>query len=357
MTEPPPQPVRFARDAEPARLALAARLARELDAEVLFDRASRGRYATDASIYQVVPVGVVVPRTAQAAIAAMTIAAEEGVAILPRGAGTSQCGQTVGEALVIDDSKYLHRTLEVDAAARRAVVQPGKVLDTLNAELRPLGLWYPIDVSTSAQATIGGMAGNNSCGSRSLAYGNMVDRVAAIDAWLPTGTRGRFGPEARIEDSAIRDLARRAHELHARERDEIAARIPKVARNVAGYNLERLAPDRFNLASLQVGSEGTLAWFEAIHLELAELPRHKALGVAHFPRFRDAMDAAQHIVGLGPCAVELVDRTMLDLALSNPAFAPVIRRFVKGEPGAILLVEFAGAEREPQTLGVRPSAS
>src|ERR1700682_5868475 len=197
--------------------ALAARLAREVDGEVLFDAASRGRYSTDDSIYQVTPVGVVVPRSAEAAIVAMQIAAEEGVAILPRGAGTSQCGQTVGAALVIDDSKFVNRTLEVDAAARRAIVEPGKVLDTLNAELRPLGLWYPIDVSTSAQATIGGMTGNNSCGSRSLAYGNMVDRVAAIDAWLPSGVRGRFGARDAIEHPAIRELARKALALYERE--------------------------------------------------------------------------------------------------------------------------------------------
>ena len=344
MTHPQPLPVRFARGGE--RSPLARRLAREVDGEVLFDAASRGRYATDASIYQVTPVGVVVPRSVDAAIGAMQIAAEEGVAILPRGAGTSQCGQTVGEALVIDDSKYLNRVIEVDVAARRAVVEPGVVLDTLNAQLRATGLWYPIDVSTSAQATIGGMSGNNSCGSRSLAYGNMVDRVEAIDAWLPGGVRGRF--DAAPTDPAILELQRKASALLARERDEIAARFPKVARRVAGYNLDRLP----NLASLLVGSEGTLAWFERIHVALAEVPKHKVLGVAHFPRFYDAMDAAQHIVKLGPSAVELVDRTMLDLALSNPAFAPTIRAFVKGEPDAILLVEFAGAEREPQVAGL-----
>src|SRR5260221_4671687 len=353
MTPATPQPVRFARREESPRHALFTRLAREVDGEVLFDAASRGRYSTDASIYQVFPIGVVIPRSVEASIVAMQIAAEDGVAILPRGAGTSQCGQTVGAALVIDDSKFLTRALEIDGEARRAVVEPGKVLDTLNAELRPLGLWYPIDVSTSAQATLGGMAGNNSCGSRSLAYGNMVDRVAAIDAWLPSGVRGHFGREADIRDPAIAELARKAHTLYERERDEIAARYPKVARNVAGYNLNRLAPENFNLAKLLVGSEGTLAWFEKIHLDLAELPKHKALGVAHFPRFYDAMDAAQHIVKLGPCAVELVDRTILDLALSNPAFAPTIRKFVKGEPDAILLVEFAGGEREAQAQGVK----
>ena len=357
MTDVVSAPVRFARRAESSPLAM--RLAREVEGEVLFDAASRGRYATDASIYQVTPVGVVVPRNAEAAIVAMQIAIEEGVAVLPRGAGTSQCGQTVGAALVIDDSKHVNRVLEVDAAAMRAVVEPGVVLDSLNAQLRSAGLWYPIDVSTSAQATLGGMAGNNSCGSRSLAYGNMVDRVLAIDAWLADGTRGRF--DHKPADPRIAAIATKAAALYEREREEIAARFPNVARRVAGYNLDRLAPRSSplapaampNLASLLVGSEGTLAWFEKIHLSLAPLPKHKALGVAHFPRFYDAMDAAQHIVKLGPSAVELVDRTMLDLALANAAFAPVIRAFVKGAPQAILLVEFAGDDGAAQAAGVK----
>jgi FAD/FMN-containing dehydrogenase/Fe-S oxidoreductase len=347
MTHPQALPVRFARGAEQAPFA--RRLAREVDGEVLFDAASRGRYATDASIYQVTPVGVVIPRSVDAALSAMQIAAEEGIAVLPRGAGTSQCGQTVGAALVIDDSKHLTRVLELDAHAQRAIVEPGVVLDTLNAQLRAHGLWYPVDVSTSAQATIGGMCGNNSCGSRSLAYGNMVDRVLAIDAWLPTGVRGRF--DASPSDARIVEIAAKAAALFERERGEIEARFPKVARRVAGYNLDRLVSG--NLASLLVGSEGTLAWFERVHLKLAELPRHKVLGVAHFPRFRDAMEATQHIVKLGPSAVELVDRTMLDLALANPAFEAIVRAFVTGEPDAILLVEFAGAEHSPQALGVR----
>ncbi len=347
------RPIRFPQDRAAAAHPLAARLRREVDGEVLFDRASRGRYATDASIYQIEPVGIVVPRTAEAAVTALQIAAQEGVPILPRGGGTSQCGQTVGAALVIDASKHLNRLVEVDPGARRAIVEPGLVLDDLNAQLRRHGLWFPVDVSTAAQATLGGMAGNNSCGSRSIAYGYMVHRVAAIEACLADGTRGRFGPAAELAEPAIRAIARKAAALWERERDEIAERLPKVARRVAGYNLDCLAPEGQNLAKLLVGSEGTLAWFERLTLDLAEVPKHKALGVAHFPRFYDAMDAAQHIVKLGPCAVELVDRTMIELARGIPAFAPTIDAYVRGQPDAILLVEFAGEDRDVQRQGVK----
>src|SRR4051812_43425544 len=188
----PAIPIRLVR-ARPGESSLAARLRKEVEGEVLFDAASRGRYSTDASIYQVEPVGVVIPRTPEAARTAIAIAAEEGVPILPRGAGSSQCGQTVGAALVIDNSKFLGQILEVDAENRTALVQPGVVLDHLNARLKARDLWFPVDVSTSAQATLGGMAGNNSCGSRSIAYGNMVHNVLAIDALLATGEQYRFG--------------------------------------------------------------------------------------------------------------------------------------------------------------------
>ena len=176
------------------RSRLAQRLRRILKGEVLFDAASRGRYSTDASIYQVEPVGVVVPADELDVVAAMELARESRVPILPRGGGTSQCGQTVGEALVIDDSKHLRKVTAFDAQAMTVEVQPGMVLDELNAWLKPHGLWYPVDVSTSAQATLGGMAGNNSCGSRSIAYGNMVHNVLGIDALLADGTHHRFGP-------------------------------------------------------------------------------------------------------------------------------------------------------------------
>ncbi len=340
--------------------ALAARLRREVDGEVLFDAPSRGRYSTDASIYQIEPVGVVVPRTEEAARIAMQIGIEEGVPILPRGAGTSQCGQTVGAALVIDNSKYLNRLIELNVADRRCVVQPGLVLDTLNAQLRSHGLWFPVDVSTSAQATIGGMAGNNSCGSRSIRYGNMVHNVAAIDAWLADGSAMRFGPLAKTADMAAastahRSLVERIHAIVRREADEIALRWPQVLRRVQGYNLDMVQPGRdparleaHNLAHLLVGSEGTLAYSRQVHLALSPLPKAKMLGVCHFASFHRAMQAPEHIVKLDPDAVELVDRTMLELARANPAFRAVVDQCVNGEPEAILLVEFAGDDKAAQ---------
>jgi FAD/FMN-containing dehydrogenase/Fe-S oxidoreductase len=329
--------------------ALAARLRKEIDGEILFDAASRGRYATDASIYQIEPVGVVVPRTEEAARTAVAIAVEAGVPVLPRGAGSSQCGQTVGAALVVDDSKYLNRVLEIDAANRSALVQPGLVLDRLNATLRGHELWFPVDVSTSAQATLGGMAGNNSCGSRSIAYGNMVHNVLAIDAVTAEGQRWRFGPMQDASGPAgYVALVKKLASLYERERDEIAARFPKVLRRVAGYNLDHLGPPHANAAHLLVGSEGTLAYFERLLLRLSPLPSARALGVCHFPKFYTAMALTRHIVELGPSAVELVDRTMIGLARDIGAFRKTVDTVIQGEPDAILLVEFSGEDAAAQ---------
>jgi len=346
----PSFPVKFA-TARPGDSLLAQRLRKNVDGEVLFDAASRGRYSTDASIYQVEPIGIVVPRSAEAARAAIAIAADAGVPVLPRGAGSSQCGQTVGAALVIDDSKYLNGLIEVDAATRTALVQPGLVLDRLNADLRALGLWFPVDVSTSAQATLGGMAGNNSCGSRSIAYGNMVHNVLAIDAVTSEGKRWRFGPMADPSGTAeYVAFVSRLKDLYEREKGEIENRFPKVLRKVAGYNLDHLGPPHANAAHLLVGSEGTLAYSEQLLLKLSPLPAARVLGVVHFPKFHTAMELTQHIVKLGPSAVELVDRTMIGLAREIAAFRKVVDAFIKGEPDAILLVEFSGEENQDQKL-------
>jgi FAD/FMN-containing dehydrogenase/Fe-S oxidoreductase len=337
---------------------LEQRLRDTIKGEVLFDKASRGRYSTDASIYQVEPVGIAVPKDEIDLALVVDVARDAKAAILPRGAGTSQCGQTVGEALVVDVSKYMREVVGFDKDKAEVTVQPGVVLDQLNAWLKPHGLWYPVDVSTSAQCTLGGMAGNNSCGSRSIRYGNMVHNVASIDAILANGQRARFG-SARPEDmpAAVREIADRVAALAFAEKAEIERMYPKVLRRVGGYNLDIFFPqserpytldNSVNLAHLLVGSEGTLAVTERLTLKLAPLPKHKTLGVVNFASFHKAMDCAQHIVKLKPTAVELVDRTMIELARANPAFRPVIERALIGAPEAILLVEFAGEEREAQ---------
>src|ERR1700760_1178272 len=169
------------------------RLARETTGDVLFDRFSRGRYATDASFYQIMPAGVVVPRTMDEALRAMAIARDDGRVVTPRGGGTSQCGQTVNEGIVVDVSKYLNRILSLDVENRTCVVEPGIVLDDLNRQLKKHGLWFPVDVSTPSPAPLGGMAGNNSCGGRSLRYGTMRDNTLSMDAALADGTLLHFG--------------------------------------------------------------------------------------------------------------------------------------------------------------------
>ena len=343
---------------------LAQRLARETQGEVLFSPADRGRYATDASIYQVIPVGVFVPQGSEDVKLALDICRDLKVPMVPRGGGTSQCGQTVGAGLVIDHSKHVRRMLDFDAVQRTVVVEPGMVLDDLNLELKKHGLWYPVDVSTSAQATLGGMAGNNSCGSRSIAYGNMVHNVLGAQAWTSDGQLHCFG---RYEDSVgrARDIGRRVQQLAATLAPEIDKHWPKVMRRVGGYNLDIFhnqserpytGDGSVNLAHLLIGSEGTLALTKTLTLQLAELPKAKVLGVVNFPTFYKAMDCAQHIVKLGNTsagqpdegtltAVELVDRTMIDLSLQNPAFAPIIRSAVIGQPDAVLLVEFSGPDK------------
>jgi FAD/FMN-containing dehydrogenase/Fe-S oxidoreductase len=336
---------------------LERRLKAEVAGDVLFDRFSRGRYATDASHYQMMPVGVVVPRTVDDAVRAIALARTEGVTVLPRGGGTSQSGQAVNNSLVIDCSKRLTRVLELDVPGRRCVVEPGIVLDDLNRALKPHGLWFPVDVSTASRATIGGMAANNSCGGRSLRYGTMRDNVFSIDAVLADGTAVHFGPVAPDlgdvpADSPLRPLAADLLALGRREADEVAARFPKVQRRVGGYNLDALVPAAashnlgHNLAHILVGSEGTLAFSTKIDIKLWPLLGRRAVGACHFARFYDAMAAAQHIVKLGPIAVELVDRTMIGLAADIAMFRPTLKQFVRGDPDAVLLVEFGEDDEE-----------
>lgn len=342
--------------------------------EVRFDAFTRGLYSTDASHYQIEPLGVVFPQSVEDVEAVMEVARDQGVPVLPRGGGTSQCGQTIGRAVILDTSRHLtvidaegeRRTRAQDPSthqsgakqvggaiqrggpdsgsnrdsAREIVVEPGVVLDHLNAHLEPHGLWFPVDPSTGSRATLGGMAGNNSAGARSLRYGMMVDNVAALEVVLPDGRRLWLG-EGHAPGSALPDELRALRALFAREADEIERRTPRTMRNVAGYNLDRLRPGAENLAQLLVGSEGTLAFFSRLRLKLSPRPTRRALGVCHFPDLVSALDAVQHLVPLEPSAVELVDEHVLRLAAANDDFRSAMAGFVRGTPGALLLVEFA----------------
>jgi FAD/FMN-containing dehydrogenase/Fe-S oxidoreductase len=338
--------------------ALAERLKREIAGEVLLDPFDRGRYSTDASIYQVEPQAVVVPRTDADVQATLAIAREFGITLTARGGGTSQAGQTVGDGLVIDYSKHLAEVVEFDPAARTVWVEPGVVLDRLNRYLKPHGLFFPVDLSTSSRATLGGMAANNACGARSIRYGIMVDHLLAIDALLADGERVRFDQvpgNLGSSDASGRylELIQTVRAIAVREAHAIASSFPKVLRRVGGYNLDRVRPAGHNMAQLLVGSEGTLALFRRLMLKLQPLPRHRVLGVCHFPTFYEAMASTKAIVELGPSAVELVDRTILELGRQIPAYRPLIERFVRGAPDALLLVEFAGNEPDAQLSQLR----
>src|SRR3982075_419415 len=344
----------------PEDRALEDRLARETTGEVLFDPFNRGRYATDASFYQIMPAGLVVPRSIDEALRTLAICRDDGRIVTPRGGGTSQCGQTVNDGIVIDLSKHLNRMISLDAENRSCVVEPGIVLDDLNRQLKKHGLWFPVHVSTASRATIGGMAGNNSCGGRSLRYGTMRDNTLAMDAALADGGLLHFGEVPRdlaavnANESGL-GLFRDMLDLGAREAAEIADKFPKVQRRVGGYNLDALVPRNApnNMAHLLVGSEGTLAFTTKVELKLWPVIRNKVLGVCHFGSFYQAMEAAQHLVKLRPIAVELVDRTMLALGREIAMFQPIIGTAVRGDPDAVLIVEFAEEDQTENTTRLK----
>ena len=336
-------------------------LRRAVRGDVRFDPASRLLYSTDASMYQVEPIGVVIPRDAEDVQAAVEIARREQVALLPRGGGTSLTGQTVNRALVLDFSRHMRRVLEVNAEERWARVEPGLVQDDLNHHARPLGLLFGPDTSTSNRATLDGMLGNNSGGSHSIAYGLTVEHVLELTCLLADGTRVVFGevtPEAfaakgRLpgpEGRIYREVAR----LRATYADEIRARYPTHWQRVAGYNLNELVngaartpggppagPAPLNMARLLVGSEGTLVTVLEAKVRLVPRPARTALDVIHYRDMQEALESSQSILETGPYAVELTDKVILDLARGNIEQAARMG-FVQGDPAAILIVEYAG---------------
>lgn len=317
------------------------------------DRLRRGLYATDASIYEIRPVAVALPVDEEDVVAALAAAAEHGVSVIPRGAGTSLGGQVTGPSLVLDFTKQMNRVIEVSPEGGWARVEPGLVRDDLNALLAPHGLFFAPDPATSNRATLGGILGNNSSGMRSVRYGKAVDHVLAVRVALAGGSVVRFEElspgeydrraAARGDEGRILGGFRRIVDPR---REEIVRRFPKVMRRVAGYNLDEFtATDRWNLSKLMVGSEGTLGTVLEATVNLERKPAATALAVPHYRTLEDALRAIPGILAHGPTAVEVLDRTVVAAAVSNPSTAPICD-FIEGEPDGILIVEFSGDDDE-----------
>jgi FAD/FMN-containing dehydrogenase/Fe-S oxidoreductase len=341
---------REARAAQETARVLEAELSARLAGEVRFDHSSRMLYSTDASNYQIEPVGVVIPKSLDDAHAAVELASSHGVPILPRGGGSSLAGQCVGAALVIDFSKYLSRVLDLDVDARRVTVEPGINLDLLNKQLKPTGLMFGPDPSSSNRATVGGVVGNNSAGAHSILYGMTADHVVGARIALPEGGTVELGPgtdDEFVALSAVEDhrgrLLRALLDFRGRHRDLIARDFPPHWRRATGYSLDQfLKPDGgFNPARLLVSSEGTLATTLQVTLNLVPTPTLTGLVLLQFDELVAAMAATPIILEVEPSAIELMDRMLIDLTRSQPGYASQIA-FIEGDPAGILAVEFYG---------------
>ena len=331
---------------------LRADLAARLDGEVRFDKITRGLYSTDASVYRIEPVGVAIVRSRDDILAAIACCREHGCSITARGGGTSQAGQAIGPGLQLDTSKYFNRLLEVNVEERWARVEPGIVLDELNAQLASHGLRFAPDISTASRATIGGMISNNSSGARSVLYGKTIDHVLELDVALGDGSVAHLGPltaQALETACAGATLAaegyRTVRRLAARHTDEIARRYPRILRRVGGYNLDAFTPSDtpFNLARLIVGSEGTLGVIVEARLNLVPLPKAKAVLTIEYDDLLDALGETPAILTHRPSAVEVMDRSILEHASENPALDEMRRAVIHDtDCGALLCVELYG---------------
>jgi FAD/FMN-containing dehydrogenase/Fe-S oxidoreductase len=328
---------------------LETELRRKIKGEVYFDEVTRYLYSTDASLYEIQPVGVVVARDPDDVVQAIRTAAKYGVSILPRGGGTSLAGQAVGQSLVIDCSKFMNRIIELNAGERWVRAEPGLVRDELNQQIKHTGLHFAPETATSNRANIGGMIGNNSSGTRSIVYGKTVDHVLEIRAILSNGDQALFRELTPAEyDAKCRQqnlegqIHREARRIVCENESEIRARFPKVMRRVGGYNLDELVGrENWNLSKILTGSEGTLACIVEAKLKLEPLPQATALLVVHFADLIESLRATNIILQHGPAAVELLDEVMISLAHNNLEIRQLCT-FVQGRPQALLLVEFFG---------------
>ena len=328
---------------------LEAALRPRISGEVRFDPFSRVLYSTDASIYQMEPVGVVIPRSTDDVLAVMEVAKDNRVPVLPRAGGTSLAGQTVNHAIVMDFSKYLNQVLEVNQDEGWARVQPGIALDQLNRELLPYGMMYAPDPTTSSRACVGGGVGNNTCGAHSVIYGKTLDHIMELDVVLADGNRAHFWPldarelEAKLSGTGLEsEIYRGVRRLAQENAAEIEARYPNIMRRVSGYNLDEFVTDSpFNLTRMAVGSEGTLCVFTEAKVNLVPRPTMTALSVLHFVDIFQASEAVKEILNHGPSSIEIMDCNVLERSRQSVSLAANMT-FIEGSPGAILAVEFYG---------------
>ena len=333
----------------------------QIEGEVRFDAYSRVLYSTDASVWQIEPIGAVIPRHHGDVAALLGLCARHEVPVLPRGGATSLSGQTVGHAVHIDFAKYMNQILETNLEEGWVRVQPGVVQDQLGRHLRPHGYQFGPNTSSASRGTVGGMIGNNSAGSHSILYGKTIDHVLELrcvfadgsDAWLrPVDNDGILTLSR--GSGFVPSLYRRLPQIGAKYRDEILARFPKILRRVSGYNLDELVtdghqfgagysstPGPLNLSRVIVGCEGTLAVVTEAKLRVVRSPAAKGILVVHFDSVFHAVEASELIVSTGPSAAELIDEFILDNARSNPSFAEKLA-WVKPDAQAVMVVEFYG---------------
>ena len=324
-------------------------LKRLVSGEVKFDPFSRVLYSTDASIYQMEPVGVVIPRNIDDVLAVMEVAKNNRVPVLPRAGGTSLAGQTVNHAIVTDFSKYLNQIIEVNQEEQWARVQPGIVLDDLNRQLLPYGLMYAPDPTTSNRACVGGGVGNNSCGAHSVIYGKTLDHIKEVSVVLSDGTPTHFQElearelEAKLSGAGLEsDIYRGVRRLAQENAAEIEARYPNIMRRVSGYNLDEFLTDSpFNMTKMVVGSEGTLCMITEVKINLVPRPTMTALSVVHFEDIFGASEAVQYILKHDPSSIEIMDNNVLERSRASAGLGSNMA-FIEGSPGAILVVEFYG---------------
>ncbi len=326
-------------------------LRKRVSGEVRFDKYSRILYSTDASVYQIEPRGVVIPKSADDVQAVVELARKYEVPITPRGGGTSLVGQSIGPGIIVDFSKYMNAILEVNREESWARIQPGVVLDQLNNHVAAQGLFFGPDVATSSRANLGGLVGNNSSGARSIVYGKTINHVLELDVVFSDSSLARLRPTERhlssgkepcnFHDSVFAKTLQIAEQNAA----EIERRFPKILRRVGGYNLDEFANnENVNLSNIVVGAEGTLAVVTEIKVNLVPKLEHRVLGIVHFHGLLEALEAVNPILEFEPSAVELIDEIIINQTRGTMEYARRMT-FVEGKPAALLIVEFQGESR------------